>query len=95
MGLDVKLRIPGPLLDTRYQVVCECGVRRDFGYMGTTCNRWVETHRAKGPEHNVDVYESPAPPLTREVMQKQMKLKTRRGMFEDATIRLGQKGLTL
>jgi hypothetical protein len=95
MALDVKLRIPGPMLDTHYQVVCTCGIRRDFGYMGTTCQRWVDQHIKKGPEHDVTQFESPAPPLTREIMLKRMKIKARRGMFEDGTIRLGQNGQTL
>ena len=59
-----EIRIPLEMLDHVYQGICECGWKRDFGYMATTAQTECDWHAEKHG-HDVTLVESPAEPLPR------------------------------
>jgi hypothetical protein len=59
---------PGPELDHTYTARCDCGWYRDFGYMAITCDRETEYHRERGPDHDILITATEAPPLTRQML---------------------------
>lgn len=59
-----EIRIPQELLDHVYQVTCECGWKRDLGYMKVTAEREASWHAEKHG-HDVVIHECAAPPIPR------------------------------
>jgi hypothetical protein len=83
---DAFVEIPGQVLDTHYEAVCECGWRHNFGYMGITAYRETDRHNDRRG-HFACVFESPAPPLTRQAIRKLLKGTGRRLNQADAILR--------
>lgn len=97
MGMDIsaiELVTKGKILDTRYELKCSCGVYRDFGYMGTTAERWAENHIQRGNDHDVVIHESPAKPLDRAEVIKTLRVKKGRSGRDRATLKIKGTGTT-
>ena len=73
LNLDARIVIPGQLLDTRNEVVCSCGYKRDCGYMSTTAERTAELHSERCSGTCVVVV-SPAKPRPRENRETKIKI---------------------
>jgi hypothetical protein len=86
---DIRVEIPGPLLDALYTGICSCGSQKDFGYMVLTAQRWADYHESKG--HDCVLSERETTPLER---QKILKKVRSRGRICD-TIRIAEQAATL
>lgn len=85
MKNEMRIVIPGPLLDATYKGVCSCGVQKDFGYMVITAQRWASYHESKG--HDVVMTETETTALDR---QKILKKVRSRGRISDMMKTAGQ-----
>jgi len=86
---EVKIEIPGLLLDATYKGICSCGSQKDFGYMVLTAQRWADYHASKG--HDCVLTERETTPLERKTILKKVRS---RGRVCD-TIRIAEQAATL
>lgn len=61
-SVDVVIRLPG--LDKKYELQCDCGYRRDYGYMWQTAESEYIRHMQRYPNHVTDLIIFDAPALS-------------------------------
>jgi hypothetical protein len=77
---SAKIVLPGALLDTRSEVIASCGYKRDCGYMYMTAQHLADVHAksCKISGCTVVIAESPAPPLDRAEVVRNVRRRGRR-----------------
>ena len=76
--LRASIHTPGEVLDTRNEIVCSCGYKRDCGVMRTTAEHLCNVHNDR-TGHDAVIVESPCKPPPRQETIKPLKPRRRKG----------------